>query len=275
MKFEDLVILLLVVDQLLKALNQWAPWELAESWDQVGLQVGTLSRTLTRVLVAVDLNDAVLEAGLSHRVDGFIVHHPLIFRPLTQIDPRTVPGRYIASLIRNDCFLIAAHTNADIAVDGINRDLTTRFGLEQVTALKPISGKVQDGLGHIGLLKEPLSLIELCNLVRTVLKAKALRMAGDHEKIIRRLAICSGNGGSLIRQVLEQNADAYLTGELDYHDVMEASAEGLATIEAGHWTTERGFIPLVAGFLQQTFSEQILEIISDNTTQEEPFQTLV
>lgn len=266
---------MLKLDQLLEALNQWAPWELAESWDHVGLQVGSLSRSLTRVLVAVDLNDAVLEAGLSRRVDGFIVHHPLIFQPLTRIDPRTIPGRYIAALIRNDCFLIAAHTNADIAAAGINRDLAARFGLEQVTSLQPVAGKAEDGLGHIGFLKEPLSLIELCNRVHTVLKAKTLRMAGDPRKTIRRLAICSGDGGSLIRQALEQGADAYLTGELDYHEVLEASAEGLATIEAGHWTTERGFIPLVAGFLRQTFSEQTLEIISDDTIREEPFQTLV
>lgn len=125
-----------VLARIIEAIVELAPWDLAESWDQVGLQVGNRGKTIDRILVSLDYNQQTLEEGLELKVDGFIVHHPLIFKPLSQITSETVVENQITALIKHDLFLIAAHTNIDKAKQGLNQYLAELFKLENITPLE-------------------------------------------------------------------------------------------------------------------------------------------
>jgi dinuclear metal center YbgI/SA1388 family protein len=127
---------LVKVQHLLEAVGQWAPWELTESWDHTGLQLGQHGQPVKRIMVALDLNEAVIREGLAEKVDGFILHHPLIFKPLTQISTDNGLGRALTLLIKNDLFVIAAHTNADKAAGGLNQYLADLLGLTHVKTLE-------------------------------------------------------------------------------------------------------------------------------------------
>ena len=273
-----------LLHHILGAIQQLAPWELAESWDQVGLQVGRGDQQVHKVMVALDLNPQVINEGISGKVDGFIVHHPLIFKPLSQLNTATPLGRMISDLIKNNFFLVAAHTNVDKASGGLNYDLATRFGLTSIQALEPAKEPVADvsalqnifqpGLGCLGVLPEESSFDLFCQIVKECLKAEELRISGNPLQIIKRVALCSGSGGSLLNQAIAKNVDLYLTGELNYHDFLTARQSGLAVIVAGHWTTEKGFIPLISNYLKEFFdAETDFEVISSNTIKTEPYLT--
>ncbi len=370
---------MVTVRQILEAINQIAPWDSAESWDQVGLQVGASDREVARALVALDLRPEVIAEGLRLKVDGFITHHPLLFRPLSRIDLRTPLGKAIQTLIQNDLFLIAAHTNVDKAARGLNDYLATQLGLVSTEPLEPSStqslckivvfvpeshckvlrvamakngagviGNYQEcafemmgtgsfrptavanprlgnqeqlnrvaevrlemvanqnaisriiqaihshhpyeepavdlipllnssgeGLGRIGELTIPLRFTELCQLVKERLNPQGARFSGDPAQNIRRVAICSGSGGSLLKTALRRGADLYITGDLDYHDFLTAQEEGLAVIDAGHWATERGFIQWMTTVFDHQFgTENGFEAIPSVAIQTEPFRLL-
>jgi dinuclear metal center YbgI/SA1388 family protein len=123
------------LNRIIEAVNRLAPAELAESWDQVGLQVGRTETVVNKVLVAVDLNGPVIAEGQQHQVDGYIVHHPLIFKPLTAINPATHQGSLLTHLIKNDRFLLVAHTNLDNSEQGINQYLAELLKLIEVESI--------------------------------------------------------------------------------------------------------------------------------------------
>jgi dinuclear metal center YbgI/SA1388 family protein len=367
------------LNRIIEAINRLAPMELAESWDRVGLQVGRSEAEVKKVLVALDLNGPVLAEGGQHQVDGYIVHHPLIFKPLTSIIPATYQGSLLTDLIKNDRFLLVAHTNLDNAERGINRYLADLFGLTGIEPLVPVavpmvkvvvfvpeketervraamaaagagaigayhecsfttggtgtfrpepgahpligapggfsavaenrleliaprtvisqvlqaigethpyeepavdvyplSNPSRHGTGRIGTLPQAVRMADFCNLVKQKLCAAQLKVSGVEEGEIRKVAICSGSGGGLVADVIRQGADLYLTGELNYHDHWEARERGLAVIEAGHWTTEQCFIPLIADYLERELPDDTgFELIQSSAAGAgEPFRTV-
>lgn len=357
--------------QLIETVNRLAPPELAESWDRVGLQINRCGSEVTRVLVALDLNGPVLREGQEHRVDGFIVHHPFLFKPLTQINPTEPSGQILASLIKNNQFVFVAHTNMDKAERGINQYLAEVLGLSRIkileTAIIPsckvvvftpashaeairmamaeagageiggyqecsfscdgtgtfrpgcmsrpyvgqpdnletveevrlemvvsqtrvnrvltaicqnhpyeepvvdvysLMNRSRHGLGSIGDLEEAITLETIWELLKRKLRVDAMKISGEPQQMISRIAICSGSGGSLVAQAIREKADLYLTGELNYHDHWAAREAGLAVIEAGHWATESCFVPLIAQYLEETFDGENLHIIRSGVTGE-------
>jgi dinuclear metal center YbgI/SA1388 family protein len=279
------------VKQIVAAVNRLAPPQLAEEWDRVGLQVDREGAAVRRVMVALDLNSQVIQAGAgqSSPVDGFIVHHPFLFKPLTRISHATPQGRILAHLLANNQFVLAAHTNLDRAARGINQYLAERLGLTQLAPLEPAAltaYKVENdvypapnnaghGLGRIGTLPEAVSLQKFGELVKTQLPAKWLRVSGAPERLIRKVALCSGSGGDLVAVAIQRQADLYLTGELNYHVHWEAREQGLAVIEAGHGATEQCFVPLMTAYLREVFPPpDELAVISSAVPEPEPYRVV-
>ena len=94
------------LQQLMQVIDKFAPWELAESWDNSGLQLGNPERSVHKVMLAVDFNQQVLDEGLTHGVDGYIVHHPFLFKALKRLNLSTPSGRLAEALIRQGQFLV-------------------------------------------------------------------------------------------------------------------------------------------------------------------------
>jgi dinuclear metal center YbgI/SA1388 family protein len=124
--------------QITDAIAELAPWDLAESWDQVGLQIGSRRRTVNKIFVSLDFNRQILEEGLKHQVDGFLVHHPLIFKPLKGLSYQNETEKLVIALLKHDFFLIAAHTNVDKAKHGLNQYLAERLSLENIKPLETV-----------------------------------------------------------------------------------------------------------------------------------------
>lgn len=119
-----------------KALEKWAPKSLAYEWDNVGLQIGSADKSVKKVLITLDVLEAVVDEAIDKKIDLIIAHHPLIFKPLKNIDTLTPKGKVIEKLIKHEISVYAAHTNLDIAEGGVNDLLSTALNLKEVTYLK-------------------------------------------------------------------------------------------------------------------------------------------
>jgi dinuclear metal center YbgI/SA1388 family protein len=218
----------------------------AAEWDSVGLVVGDPSATVRRVLFAVDPVAATVEQAVSTRADLLLTHHPLFLRAIHGVPVTNWKGALAHRLIKSDCALFTAHTNADRANPGVNDALAAAIG---VTASGWLT---DDGLGCVGSLVEPMTLRDFATWVRACLPigAAGIRVAGDPDRRIETVALCGGAGDDLLEQVRASGVDVYVTSDLRHHPVSEAIESGApALIDAGHFATEWPWLGQAAGLL--------------------------
>ncbi len=234
------------IAHILAALNEIAPAGLAEEWDKIGLMVGSLETEVSGILTALDPSLEAVEAAAESGADCLVTHHPLLFKPLEVVDTASPVGGVVAEAIRRGVAIVAAHTNLDSASGGVNDVLAERVGLVEPAVLAPKAESETVGLGRVGRLVEPETLGRLAGRVKEALEAAAVRVVGDLEASVERVAVCGGSAGGLIEAALRAEAQVIVTGEMGYHDALTARAVGLNVIEAGHYATEAPVVPVLA-----------------------------
>lgn len=255
------------VGDVVALMEAWAPVHTADSWDNVGLQLGHPDQPVRRILVTMDVDAAVAAEAAARGADLLIAHHPAVFQPLRTLradDPATA---VLLDLVRAGTAVYAAHTNLDRAAGGVNDALAAALGLRDVEPLveDPAVDRLdsRDGapaMGRIGVLAAPLPLAQLAEQVRDRLDVPFVLRAGDDRRPCRCVAVCGGAGGGLISAALAAGADVYVTGDLKYHQVQTALAHGLALIDAGHYATERPVLRLVAERLAAALRDRGVEV---------------
>ena len=148
-----------------------APGHLAEEWDNVGLQVGHPEWPAERIMIALDPTPTVIEEAIRSGANVIVTHHPLLFRPLRQLNLATVTGALIQKLIDQRVAVIAAHTNLDSAPGGINDVLVEMLALENVAVLQPMATDTHAGLGRVGQLPQAVRFESLVRDIKTRLGA--------------------------------------------------------------------------------------------------------
>ncbi len=136
-----------LVGDIVRIMEAIAPRRLAQEWDNSGLQIGSPEWPVERILIALDPSLSVVQAAIDQKIDLLITHHPLIFKPLKQIDFRSPLGKAIELATRHRLSIFSAHTNLDSVSGGLND-----FFVEKI------------GLTHSGLLC-PDDPVEFCKLV--------------------------------------------------------------------------------------------------------------
>lgn len=223
-------------------------WPLAgaESWDSPGLISGAMDRPIASIHLAVDAVADTVDEALSARADLLLVHHPLLLRGITSVAEDRYKGALLSRLIRGDCALLAAHTNADIVADGVSDVFASLLGLVGVRPI--VAGATPEvGLGRVGRLPEPVTLGHLAHLLSRLLPATAsgIRVAGDYHAVVETVSLCGGAGDSLLGEALVIGSDVFITSDLRHHPASEAgeqariSASGTpALIDVSHWASE-------------------------------------
>ena len=240
------------VADVISVLETAYPPALAQEWDTgIGLTCGDPADEVSRVLLAVDIDAAVVEQGVAIGAQLVVTHHPLLFRPVQSVGANTGKGALIHRMVSSGIAHYAAHTNADKAVGGVNDALAAALGLIDVRPLVPDPagtlppGHLQagrTGTGRVGLLPTPLTLAEFVDLVADALPETAggVRAAGDPLRLIGTVALCGGAGDSELPSATLVGADVYLTSDLRHHVVSEHIADPLApaVVEVAHWAGE-------------------------------------
>lgn len=231
------------LSELLKHFEQAWPKGHAEDWDNVGLAVGSKTLQVSKVLVAVDLTESVIDEALQVGANLILTHHPLLLKPIDSVAEDKLKGSLISKLIQNSIALYCAHTNADVQVDGASSLMAEAFGLHNTVPLADAKG----GFGHglIGELTYPMSLRDFASKVAQGLPVTARKVvfSGDPERLVRRVALCSGAGDSFLPIVLASDADVYVTSDLRHHPALDAITTpreqgSLALIDVSHWAAE-------------------------------------
>ena len=247
------------------ALEAWAQPGWAQSYDNVGLQVGDARRTVQRVLIALDLTPAVLNEAKQHGATLIITHHPLVFTPLRSVTADGFVSNLALRLAEAGIALYSIHTNLDAAPGGVSFALAERLGLLDVRfldALEPSEPSVdpsiiQAGLGAVGRLDASMPLSAFLQRVAERLNAGSLRYVGDLEAAVETVAVCGGSGSSFTPQALRAGADAYVTADVTYHkffDVLDLDGQPrMALIDAGHYETEALTEDLLQDWLGRRF----------------------
>lgn len=319
--------------------EQFAPKHYAVPDDKIGLQLGTLNKEVKNILIALDVTNEVVNEAIAVKADLIIAHHAIIYRPLKQILTDSPAGEIYEKLIKHDIAVYIAHTNLDVAENGINDMMANAIGLSGLTCLEEvhtenlnklvvfvpqshhenvlqaifaagagwigqyshcsfnISGmgtflpqegsnpfigqqgsmsrqeevrietivphsiqrKVVQallkahpyeevaydlypmdlkgrsfGLGRVGMLPEVKVLKDLVEQVKSAYEVPMVRVVGDLDRPIRKVAVLGGAGSRYVQHALFAGADVLITGDIDYHTAHDALAAGLAIIDPGH-----------------------------------------
>lgn len=216
----------------------------AEPWDAVGLVCGEPHASVSSILLAVDAVVDTVEEALERRADLLLVHHPLLLRGVTSVASDRYKGAMLTRLIRGECALLSAHTNADVVATGTSAVLAERLGLIDVHPLEPRPDGLT-GIGRVGVLPEPMTLGRLASALVDVLPptASGVRAAGEYERVVSRVAICAGAGDALLDHPAVLGADVYITADLRHHPASEARenarlSSGPALLDVSHWASE-------------------------------------
>lgn len=245
----------------------------AESWDAVGLVSGDPESEVGRVLLAVDAVGDTVDEAIEAEAQLLLTHHPLLLRGVTTIAESTYKGRVLARLIRSGCALVAAHTNADIVERGTSGELARRLGLEHVEPIVPNADNREIGLGRVGELPEPTTLGRLAGALARILPSTAtgIRVAGDYDAEVRRVALCGGAGDSLLGHSAVTGADVYITSDLRHHPASEAVEQartrgsGPFLIDTSHWASEWLWLDAAAEQLRAAHPELDVRVSERNT----------
>lgn len=216
----------------------------AEGWDAPGLLSGDPSALVTSIRLAVDAVPDVADEAVSVGADVLLVHHPLLLRGVTSVAEDRYKGVVLARLIRGGCALIAAHTNADVVETGTSAVLADRLGLIDAVPITTNSLATR-GIGRVGTLAEPTTLGRLARQLAEILPATAsgIRVAGNYDSVIEKVALCGGAGDSLLAEASVLASDVYITSDLRHHPASESRENakigtGPALIDLSHWASE-------------------------------------
>jgi len=244
------------LEDILELVESVAPAHLSEPWDNPGLQVGDRSKRVQKILLALDPTLRAIQAAVRLQAQLLFTHHPLIFKPVSQLDPADYPGNVVFLAIRSDVAVVCAHTNLDSAAGGINDCLASILGLTDVTVLQEAPGNPGAGLGRLGSLERPITLGGMAETIKERLQTPSLRVIGPMEKRIERIAVVGGSGSDLAELAFRKGADLLVTGDVSHHKALDAAALGLAMIDAGHYATERAALHAFKDSLEAVFERR-------------------
>ncbi len=218
------------ISEFTRMMEAIAPLELALDYDNVGLLIGT-TRSIHKVLVALDCTIAVAKEAVSIGADLVLTHHPLFFHGIKRIlpDDPVTSAAYI--LIQNGIALYTAHTNLDAAQGGVNDALAEALGAQSALSY------TTDGIGRIGLFSPQISMKELLHRCKNVLHSTPIYY-GNTETAIHKAWIVSGAGSGSLNTVLELGCDVFVTGELKHHEALSFTELGIPYILCGPYHSE-------------------------------------
>lgn len=251
------------VRDIIAALEDFAPLPLQESYDNAGLQVGLTEAEVSGALLCLDVTEEVIAEAVELGCNLVVSHHPLLFRGLKTVSDRDMVQRCVRTAVREDINVYSAHTNLDSAIDGVNYVIAERLGLVDVELMQPrrvavtTDGRertVQAGSGVIGYLPEGEDSLAFLQRVKQAFGLECLMHNELLQRPIQCVALCGGAGDFLLDEAVRLHADAFLTGEMHYHQYF-GHEQQIQIGVMGHWQSEQFTTDIFATLLAEKWPQ--------------------
>ncbi len=253
-------------EKIIEKLEQLYPLKFAAPWDNPGLQVGDKEQEIHTIYLALDATDEVIDHAAQEGANLLITHHPMIFSGIKSVTADHFIGRRVIRMIQKNLCYYAAHTNYDVAkMADLSASYLELLSYEilSISYCDPQT-RQKEGYGRVGNLRREMELERYADMVKSAFFLREVKVFGDPKKKIRRVAILPGSGKSMISDAIKAGADVIITGDIDHHTGIDAVAQGIAVIDAGHYGTEYIFMDQMEQELKKEFP--------DLTVKKEPFQ---
>jgi len=236
--------------QIYNYLDEVSPFELQESWDNSGLQIGKKEQKVTQVVLSLDITSQMVETYKEGTL--FVVHHPLIFGKLTKLDFAKYPANIIRRMIQKDQSLIAMHTNVD------------KTHLNHFVFTKVLGFECESQEDFILQSSQKITKDSLYTLLKDKLGLQNFKVVNEKEQI-NGIALTTGSGSSMMDSCQK---DCFLTGDIKYHDAIKAQSQNLMLVDIGHFESEQFF----AAALEDDLKKLDISVIITNS--KNPFKNI-
>lgn len=227
------------IKEVTKALERFAPLPLQESWDNAGLQVGLTEAEVSGALLCLDVTCQIVDEAIQKGCNLIVSHHPLIFRKLARLTGEDYVQQAVMKAIANGIVIMSMHTNMDNARGGVNFKIAEKMGLHNVRFMsaKTIDG-VECGSGVTGEFEEPIAADDFIILLKKAFCVECVEANQLLRRPIKKVAMCGGSGSFLLDEAVEAGADAFLTGEMHYHEYFGREQQ-IQIAVIGHYQSEQ------------------------------------
>ncbi len=252
-------------------IEQLAPLTLKDEWDNVGLLIGDYNADIKKVMTALEITDEVIAEAIEKNVNMIVTHHPLIFKPLKSLTENNAKASKIRRLIKADINYYAAHTNFDYAFGGMGDLVAEKIGLKnsEPYLLEERAGH-RAALARVGELEIALSPEEFAKNLATIYERDINYY--NNQQSIKRVAVIGGAGMEFVRGIAKSGVDAFVTGDIKYHEVMENTYLDMSIYDVGHFDSEIIFAEKMAEYLREQVEKQDLEVeIIVSAVEKSPF----
>lgn len=246
------------VKDLCSIIEEFAPQNLKEDYDNVGLMVGNTEADVNSILMALDCTLDVIDEAVEKNCNMIVTHHPLLFRKPSSITNETLQGTKILKLVENKINLYSAHTNFDSVSGGLNDIIVELLGFDRGDIIE--ANGEHSGIGRFIQLSNSVTLDSLCSIIKDKLGIKNLRYCGRDDAKISKVAIINGSGQDFFESSRKLGSECIITGDTSYHYVSDYNELGMCIIDAGHFGTEWPAVKVAASRLQNILNKKELNI---------------
>jgi len=248
------------IKEVLSALERFAPLPLQEDYDNAGLQVGLTEAEVSGALLCLDVTESIVDEAVRRGCNLIVAHHPLIFRRLSCVSDRDYVQRTVFKAIREGVCIAAMHTNLDNVRGGVNWKIAEKLGMRHLEVLgeqqsyRSSQGDYSYGSGVVGELPEAMPAVNFIQLLKDTFEVKCMKTNQLLSRRIRRVALCGGAGSFLLRDAIAAGADAFVTGEMGYHEFF-GHEQQIQVCVIGHYQSEQYTPELLAELLAKSCPE--------------------
>lgn len=239
----------MTVKAVLDYINTISPLSTAEKFDNVGLLVGNADTEVTGICTCLDITNDIIDEAAKKNANLIVSHHPVIFDPLKSVSV----GTPVYELISKGISAICVHTNFDMSEGGVNDALLELLGFESSEVLEEVSPNGL-GFGAVCDLDFAFTAKGLAEHCKSALYLESVKYSAGNKNEIRRVAVCSGSGGSFMQTAIEKGCQALVTGDIKHNVWIDAQNTGFILIDAGHYGTEKCASHRLAALLSRSFT---------------------
>lgn len=248
------------IEKIGETIEKISPLYTQESWDNSGFQIKFEAAPVSKVLVALEITDDVIDEACALEAEAVVTHHPMFFNSLNNIYDNDVTGNYIVKLIQNNINVYASHTPFDKCDGGNNDYLAALLGLSDIR-----KSSDDEGFLRIGKADRECNIRKYIDKVSECIDVdkRFFSFAGDLDFNVKNIGICTGAGVEFARSAFDMGCNLFITGDLKYHDAQNARESGMNILDIGHYGSEKIFITNMANYLRRNTDLNVFESKAD------------